>query len=242
MAIDIATVVLESGDPAFTPRVAVSWQNPEDYTRTPEGDEPVNPVTFTAAFTDESGCASEQYRFWAFDQDGTPVDGIGSVMTMEEFGVSTTATLPVGEPVFAVRLACVDGDGNPTDTSSNLESGAPAFTPQAPGECSDQNETLCEEPGSSGECETCGGDWVGRCANPYSGCATEATCYSECGWNEIPAQYDNGTCFVVGVPESECTGNGWSWLGESCFDHDADMCEAPVDEETCTACEGTWSE
>lgn len=120
---------LESGSPAFTPRIAISWQNPV-YTRTPTGSTPQNSITLSASFTDETGCPYQLYRFWQYGLNGSPVGSIGETMTLvQEAGVSTTVSLPTGVPVYAVRLACVDTQGNRYANGSNLEVGNPAFTP-----------------------------------------------------------------------------------------------------------------
>jgi hypothetical protein len=155
--------ILEQGDPAFIPRTAISWQNPENYVRTPSGATPTDPITFSTDFTDESGCPTQMYRFWQYAQNGTPVGGVGEIVTMANFGITTTASLPAGTPVYAIRLACVDGDGNIADTTSNLEFGLPAFTPTTSGNCSGQNATLCESPESSENCAICEGTW-GDCS------------------------------------------------------------------------------
>ena len=121
--------ILESGSPSFTPRVAISWQNPM-YTRTPPGQTPLNPITLSANFTDEIGCPYNMYRFWAYGLNGTPVGGIGDATALVEgAGVTTTVSLPTGVPIYAVRLACVDTQGNRYANTSNLEVGNPAFTP-----------------------------------------------------------------------------------------------------------------
>lgn len=216
--------ILESGNPAFTPRVAVSWQNPDNYTRSPSGTTPTNPITLSANFTDESNCPYKMYRFWAFAQNGSPVGGIGSVMTLQQdggFGISMTASLPT-TPVYAVRLACVDNEGNLFTSGTNLEAGNPAFTPQAGGSsgggsCSGQNTTLCTAATTEGECGTCGGTWAtpsidGACSGTYTFCSTyngnQSSCTSGanstggaadglCQWNS-----NDSTC----TPKQTCVG------------------------------------
>jgi hypothetical protein len=245
------STVLEQGDPAFTPRIAISWQTPDNYTRTPDGDDPVNPITFSAEFTDESGCLNQEYRFWIYDQGGSPVGGIGSVMAMEDFAVSTEATLPDGVPVYAVRLACVDGDGNIYDTTANLESGNPAFTPaQGTCECSGQNTTLCETPETSGDCATCGGYWAGPfCDGPYSGdcvrIATQEDCVVEtfCDWDTDHCEYTGGQGFCGDIEaEGTCDSTpSCSWNTGVCVGQNTSTCVDPSDEETCLSCSGTCS-
>ena len=215
--------LLESGDPAFIPRVAIAWQNPNDYARTPGGTTPVNPITLSANFTDESGCPYKMYRFWTFDHNGSPVGGIGSIMSLQQdggFGISMTESLPTGTPIYAVRLACVDTDGNLYVSGSNLEAGNPAFTPQAQsGVCSGQNATLCTTPSTSNVCTTCGGTW-----------GAEAGCSNYNAYHCTPP-HTSGDC-------STC---GGTWESESCINYNSSYCSSPTTEVVCQQCLGIWS-
>lgn len=153
--------ILESGSPAFTPRHAVSWQNPEGYSRLPTGTNTINPITLSVDFSDESGCPYQLYRFWSYSLNGTPVGPIGDTMVLTPgSGVTTTATLPANVPINAVRLACVDNDGNRYDNTANLEIGNPAFTPASSGTCSGHDAAFCAAPAISSVCTTCGGSWI----------------------------------------------------------------------------------
>lgn len=125
---------LEAGSPAFTSTGTstfslVSWEQPTNYTRTPAGGNPANPLTLSARFNDRTGCTSRKFRFWIFDDEGNPVAGIGEPTGLFYGVLTQTANLPGDIPVEAIRLACVEEDGDYIDSGDTLEAGSPAFTP-----------------------------------------------------------------------------------------------------------------
>ncbi|MCW1891747.1 MAG: hypothetical protein KIH65_000685 [Candidatus Uhrbacteria bacterium] len=220
--------ILESGSPAFTPRSAVSWQNPEGYSRLPAGTTPTNPITLSVDFSDQNGCPYQLYRFWAYALDGSPVGPIGSIMTLTPgSGVTTSATLPVNVPIHAVRLACVDNEGNQYEDTANLEVGNPAFTPTSSGTCSGHNATLCAAPTTSSTCTTCGGTWAA--IPPTTNiCSGEPTA----GGATVCAQENNQSdCENLGLLD----GNGpCTWNGSTC-DIKSTVCSSTITEINCDA-------
>lgn len=208
--------ILESGSPAFTPRSAVSWQNPEGYSRLPTGTTPTNPITLSVDFSDENGCPYQLYRFWAYALDGSPVGPIGSIMTLTPgSGVTTSATLPANVPIHAVRLACVDNEGNQYEDTANLEVGNPAFTPTSSGTCSGHNATLCAAPTTPSTCTTCGGTW-GNCvesATPQVLIPTELYGYEFKQYHTYQLDFNQTSACAQGLHTGLLiAGNGnWDW-------------------------------
>lgn len=122
---------LESGSPAFTPRedLGVNWAQPENYTRTPAGSTPDNPITFTVDFVDQTGCPNGTYSFWSYTAGGTPVAMLGNDVSLVSGTLTQTVWLDYGVGIDVVRLGCTDANGAFYDVSDVIESGAPAFTP-----------------------------------------------------------------------------------------------------------------
>jgi hypothetical protein len=127
-----ASVWLENGTPAFTPTDIpfTNWSDPFLYLRSPSVILPSNPITLSALFTDETGCASQLYAFWVYDSEGNPVEKFAEEVALSDNVVTQTGSLDTNVPVEAIRLACVDGNGDIDDvTAADLESGSPAFIP-----------------------------------------------------------------------------------------------------------------
>lgn len=112
----------------FVPAIAQAsdFQSPEDYSRTPTGLVPANPITFTAEFTEDSYCTNATYRFWVFAANGTPLYGLGSNTALINGEVSQTVSVTPNVQVDNIRLACTDENGDRADSSGDLDS---AFTP-----------------------------------------------------------------------------------------------------------------
>ncbi|MEO5927060.1 MAG: hypothetical protein ABIO72_00110 [Patescibacteria group bacterium] len=123
---------LESGSPSFTPHgmlYIANWDDPANYTRSPSGSIPENPVTFSVQFSHETGCSNQTYRFWVYDDLGSPVQGLGTNTSLDNMVLSQEVSLPDGVGVEAIRLVCTDSGGDIDDVTSDLEAGSPAFTP-----------------------------------------------------------------------------------------------------------------
>lgn len=125
------SAALESGSPAFTPYVPVHWQTPGNYTRTPPGSEPTNPITFSAEFDNQEGCPTQEYAFWIFNVDGTPGAKVSATPATLVNGVLVqVANLTADVGIPSVKLACLDENGDLYDATGLLEWIKPAFTPQ----------------------------------------------------------------------------------------------------------------